>query len=258
MIRSLMTPGFLAAVAVACTVDNRVGTNDSPDASALVCRGAGPSPACPSTWELAQTQIDCIVGARYSILLGHSGAFLARYAEVGAQTSYCLYDPSTHALVGGLRWSTVADFCNETAQIIYYGVAEVGAEFVFDATLGEGPTCPGWGQCHAPVSASACPATWQQAQLDPICSLPPNIPVELGHAVGYLARSYSGGFSGGACYYDPVTFALVGAWNGSDVPSFCDETSFDIHFGDVNARLPFRPDLGVVPPCPDAGMGGAQ
>ncbi len=258
MIRSLKTVGFLAALAAACSVDNRVGSNDSPDASALVCRGAGPSPACPSTWELAQTQIDCIVGARYSISLGNSGDFLARQAVIGDQGSHCLYDPSIHALVGGWRWSTVADFCNETAQIIYYGVAEVGAEFVVDPALGEGPTCPGWGQCHAPASESACPATWQQAQLEPICWLPPGISVELGHAAGYLALSYSGGFTGAACYYDPVTFALVGAWSGSDIHTFCDDTSFDIHFGDVNARLPFRPDLGVVPPCPDAGMGGAQ
>jgi len=257
MIRLLKIVGFLAALAAACTVDNRVGSNDLPDASALVCRGAGPSPACPSTWELAQTTIECTFGARYLVSLGHDGAFLARQAEVGDQVSSCLYDPSTHALVGGWRWSAVADFCNETAQIIYFGVAEVGAYFVVDAALGEGPTCPGWGQCHAPASASSCPATWQEAQSERNCSLPSSIPVELGHAAGYLARSYGGGFASEACYYDPVTFALVGAWSGSDIPTYCDDTSFDIHFGDVNARLPFRPDLGVVPPCPDAGIGGA-
>ena len=251
MIRSLMTLGILGALAAACTVDNRVGKNDEPDSGLPVCRGAGPSPVCPSTWELAQTQIDCIPGVQYSISFGHSGVVLGRMVSAGNQTSYCLYDPSTYAVVGGWRSSWVADFCNETAHTIYYGVAGVDSPFVADLDL-EGPTCIGRGECHAPLAEAACAPTWQQAQSEPLC-LPPSIPLEFGHAAGYLARSYDGGLHGQTCYYDPVTFALTGEWQWTDIPIYCDDKSFDILYGDATPGLVFRPDLGPGTNCPDAG-----
>src|SRR6187397_2825483 len=126
------TLGLLGVLAAACTVDNRIGTNDLPDAD-TICRGAGPSPTCPSTWELAQTQIDCARGGPHLLLLGHSASFLAREASAGNQISYCLYDPINHDLAGGWRTSSIADFCNETATSIYYGVAQPGGSFFSDS-----------------------------------------------------------------------------------------------------------------------------
>ncbi len=153
---------------------------------------------------------------------------------------------------------TIADFCNETATSIYYGVAQPDWSFAIDSALGSGPKCPGWGQCHGPLSEARCPATWQQAESEPYCSPAPGIVVTLGHAGGYLVRNFGGGGGGNACFYDAVTFTLAGQWRWSDVASYCDGTSFDILYGDAVSLygdavpLTFRNDLGSAP-CPDAG-----
>jgi hypothetical protein len=56
-----------------------------------------------------------------------------------------------------------------------------------------------------------------------------------------------------SCYYDPVTFALVGEWEARKAAAYCDGTSFDVLYGDVvSSGIPFKADLGE-PSCPDAG-----
>jgi len=173
--------------------------------------------------------------------------------STGAQWSYCLYDPATHAAVGGWRTSYVADFCNETSRDIYYGVAAPGRDYSND--IGVGPQCPDFNRCRKPLAEATCPPTWQEAQVEPsLCTLPPGV-VHFGHAAGLLARSVDGFPSAQFCYYDPVTFALVGEWipGRPRVVIYCDGTSFDVLYGDVvSADIPFKPDLGE-PSCPDAG-----
>src|SRR5688572_25400400 len=200
---SLQIVVLLGTIAVACTVDDRVGGNPTLGDGGTVCRGAGLSPTCLATWEDAsQTGPGCY--SEGHIALGHSGELLARNDVIVARSSsICLYDPATHALVGGWRKSYVADFCNETSSEIYYGVGEPGRPFVDD--IAGGPKkCPGPNQCRAPLGESTCAATWQEAQVVKPwwCTIAPPFGVSFGHAVGLLAVVVSGGFSVDACYYD--------------------------------------------------------
>lgn len=247
--RLLTTIAVLGTLGGACSANNQIG-GELPGDGGMICRGAGLSPICPLTWEDAQTMLDCSAQPDF-VVLGHSEELLGRYVQTGGQYSYCLYDPASHAAVGGWRTSNVADFCNETSYEIYYGVAEPLRDFSGD--IQGGPKCPGWGMCHAPLAESRCPATWQEAQVEPwLCTWPLGT-IHFGHAAGLLARVGGGGYTAGACYYDPVTFALVGAWSATDTPDYCDGTSFDVLYGDVVSRgIPFKPDLGE-PSCPDGG-----
>ena len=253
--RLLPTIALLGTIAGACSANNQIG-GELPSDGGMVCRGSGLPPTCPVTWEDAQTVISCspkIVSADSS-WLGHSEALLLRWVLTGGQSSYCLYDPDTHVAVGGWRTSNVADFCNETSNEIYYGVAGPGRDY--DNDIGPGPKCPGSGQCRKPLAEASCPPTWQEAQVEPwLCTLPPGN-VHFGHAAGLLARSADVIPTAPAvqsCYYDPATFALVGEWTDGRVVRYCDGSSFDILYGDVvSSGIPFKPDLGE-PSCPDAG-----
>jgi len=247
--RLLTTIALLGTLGGACSANNQIG-GELPGDGGMVCRGSALAAICPLTWEDAQTMLNCAVPADSSFL-GHSEGLLWRSVQTGGQISYCLYDPATHAAVGGWRTSNVADFCNETSTAIYYGIAGPGRDYTND--IGDGPKCPGRGMCHAPLAESRCSATWQEAQVDPrLCTFPPGT-VRFGHAAGLLVVSVSGGYTGSACFYDPVTFALVGASAGSDTAGYCDGTSFDVLYGDVvSYGIPFKPDLGE-PSCPDAG-----
>jgi len=249
----LTTIAFLAAIGGACSANNQIG-NELPGDGGMVCRGSGPSPTCPSTWEDAQT-VAC--GAKVappvqSSWLGHSEGLLLRAVSTGDQWSYCLYDPATHAAVGGWRTSFVADFCNETSRDIYYGVAAPGRDYTND--LGVGPQCPDYGRCSKPLAESSCPPTWQEAQVEPsLCTLSAVGPVQFGHAAGLLARSVAQGPTNQSCYYDPVTFSLVGERITGLQTLYCDGTSYDVLYGDVvSSDIPFKPDLGP-PSCPDGG-----
>ena len=255
--RLLATAALLGAIGGACSANNQIG-GEIPGDGGMVCRGSGLSPTCPLTWEDAQTMVDCLVGPAPSVRqpdsswLGHSEGLLWRSVSLGGQTSNCLYDPATHAAVGGWRTSNVADFCNETSNDIYYGVAGPGRDYTND--LGAGPKCPGFNVgCRQPLADASCPPTWQEAQVEPwLCTFPPSI-VHFGHAAGLLARSVNAGFIEQSCYYDPATFALVGEWEARKAAGYCDGTSFDVLYGDVvSSGIPFKPDLGE-PSCPDAG-----
>jgi hypothetical protein len=170
---------------------------------------------------------------------------------LGTQDSYCFYDPASNAAVGAWRTSALPDFCNETSYEIFYGVAQPGQDFLAD--IEGGPRCPGAGECHAPLAESSCPATWQEVQTDPVLCRRPAGFVQLGHAGGFLTLRSGGNLGSENCYYDPVTLALVGEWQTTDVPSFCDQTSYDILYGDaLIGGLPFKNDLGA-PSCPDGG-----
>jgi hypothetical protein len=248
--RLLPTIALLGTIGGACSANNQIG-GELPGDGGMVCRGSGASPTCPLTWEDAQTMVNCALPPDIS-QLGHSEGLLLRWMVTGGQASYCLYDPATHAGVGGWRTSGVADFCNETASEIYYGVAGPGRDYIND--IGAGPQCPGRNVgCRKPLAEASCPPTWQEAQVEPqLCTLPSGI-VHFGHAAGLLARSMNGGFTAQSCYYDPVAFALVGEWTSGDHVLYCDGTSFDILYGDVvSAGIPFNPDLGE-PSCLDAG-----
>jgi hypothetical protein len=250
--RLLPTIALLGTIAGACSANNQIG-GELPGDGGMVCRGSGLSPTCPATWEDAQTTVTCgpKIGSVDFSWLGHSESLLLRWVAAGGQSSYCLYDPATHAAVGGWRTSNVADFCNETSTAIYYGVAGPGRDYTND--IGAGPQCPSSGQCRKPLAEASCPPTWQEAQVEPqLCTLPPGL-VHFGHAAGLLARSLDGFFTAHSCYYDPVTFALVGEWLSGDQALHCDGTSFDVLYGDVvSSGIPFKPDLGQ-PSCPDAG-----
>ena len=219
--RLVTTIALLGTIGSACSANNKIG-GEFPGDGGIVCRGSSLSTICPPTWEDAQTMLDCLVSpglfvSQVSSWLGHSEGLLWRSVSSGGQTSHCLYDPTTHAAVGGWRTSNVADFCNETSNDIYYGVAGPGRDY--DPDIGPGPKCPGSspGRCRKPLAEASCPPTWQEAQVDPyLCTYPPGI-VQFGHAAGLLARSMNGGFTAQACYYDPVTFALVGEWAATDV-----------------------------------------
>jgi hypothetical protein len=253
--RLLATIAVLGTIVGACSANNQIG-GELGDGG-MVCRGSGLSPTCPLTWEDAQTMADCIVTPAPSSSsgfswLGHSEGLLWRVASNGGQTSHCLYDPATHAQVGGWRTSNVADFCNETSTAIYYGVAAPGRDYTND--LGAGPKCPGFNVgCREPLAEATCPPTWQEAQVDPwLCTFPPGN-VQFGHAAGLLARSVNAGFIEQSCYYDSATFALVGEWEAKKAAAYCDGTSFDVLYGDVvSSGIPFKPDLGA-PSCPDGG-----
>jgi hypothetical protein len=248
--RLLTTIALLATIGGACSADNQIGGEVTGDGG-MVCRGSGLSPTCPATWEDAQTMIDCLASPDSS-WLGHSEGLLLRFVLTGGQASYCLYDPVTHAAVGGWRTSDVADFCNETSPEIYYGVAGPGRDYTND--IGDGPQCPGANKCHLPLAEASCPPTWQGAEVDPsLCTLSPPGVVQFGHAAGLLARSVDTGLTAQSCYYDPETFALVGEWLVGNHVLFCDGTSFDVLYGDVvSAGIPFKPDMGG-PSCPDGG-----
>jgi hypothetical protein len=248
--RLLQIIALLGTIAVACTADNRVGHTSPPSDGGTVCRGTGLPPNCPATWEAAQTSVDCFSTSDL-VVLGHSGDLVGRWVTSGAQTTYCLYDPATSALVGGVRTSDIADFCNETSHEIYYGVVEPDREYLGD--IPGGPKCPGVGKCRAPLGESTCAPTWQEALVSPVlCRLPPGL-VLFGHAGGFLTVNFGGGYAVDSCFYDPVTFALAGEWRGSDIAIYCDGTSFDIVYGDAVIRgMPFTNDLGA-PSCPDAG-----
>jgi hypothetical protein len=253
--RLLPTIALLGMIAGACSANNQIG--ELPGDGGMVCRGSGLSPTCPATWEDAQTMVICgpKIGSVDFSWLGHSESLLFRWVAAGGQSSYCLYDPATHAAVGGWRTSNVADFCNETSSAIYYGVAGPGRDYTND--IGAGPKCPSSGQCRKPLAEASCPPTWQEAQVEPwLCTSPPGN-VHFGHAAGLLARSADvvrQSPAAQSCYYDPVTFALVGEWtDGGIIVRYCDGTSFDVLYGDVvSSDIPFKPDLGE-PSCPDAG-----
>ena len=141
--------------------------------------------------------VDCLVSPSsvHQILPGSvtpRGCFAVRGLRRTA--SNCLYNPATHAAVGGWRTSYVADFCNETSNDIYYGVAGPGQ--TTPMIIGAGPKCPGFDVgCHAPLAEASCPPTWQEAQVEPwLCTFPAGI-VHFGHAAGLLARSVNPGFS---------------------------------------------------------------
>ncbi len=250
--RLLQNIAVLGMLAVACTADNRVGRTSPSSDGGTVCRGSALPPTCPATWEAARTTVDCS-STEDQVFLGRSEDLLARLVFSGEQSSYCLYDPASDAVVGGWRTSRLADFCNETSNDIYYGVAEPNRDFISDPEIGDPPKCPGHGHCRGPLAESTCAATWQQAQAEPTwCTLPPGI-VLFGNAGGFLSVNLGGGFTVDACYYDPVTFALAGEWRASDTYAYCDGTSFDIVYGDaVIPGLPFVHDLGA-PSCADAG-----
>jgi len=253
--KSLMAIALLGTIGGACSASNQIGS-ELPGDGGMVCRGSGLSPTCPATWEDAQT-VAC--GAKVappvqSSWLGHSEGLLLRAVSTGGQWSYCLYDPATHAAVGGWRTSYVADFCSETSRDIYYGVAAPGRDYSND--IGVGPQCPDYGMCRKPLSESTCPPTWPEAQVEPsLCTLSARGPVLFGHAAGLLVRSVAQGVTTQSCYYDPMTFALVGEWTsgGPTVVVYCDGTSYDVLYGDVvSSGIPFKPDLGE-PSCPDGG-----
>jgi hypothetical protein len=255
--RLLTTVALLGTIGCACSANNQIG-GEIPGDGGMVCRGSGLSPTCPLTWEDAQTMVDCFRppgGASMptdSSWLGHSEGLLWRSVSNGGQTSNCLYDPATHAAVGGWRTSNVADFCNETSNEIYYGVAGPGRDYTND--LGAGPKCPDLSvPCRKPLADASCPPTWQEAQVEPwLCTLPPGV-VHFGHAAGLLARSVDVAPTAQSCYYDPVTFALVGEWSRGNTVLYCDGTSHAVLYGDVvSSGIPFKPDLGESS-CPDGG-----
>ena len=248
----LATVALLATIGAACSANNQIG-RAIPDDGGMICRGSGLSPTCPLTWEDAQAMVNCLVPPD-SFWLGHSEGLLWQFESRGGQTSHCLYDPATHAAVGGWRTSSVADFCNETSSEIYYGIAEPGRDYTND--LGPGPQCPGSGQCRKPIAEASCPPTWQEAQVEPwLCTFPPGN-VHFGHAAGLLARSAAlvpAAAAAQYCYYDPVTLVLVGEWSAGRNARYCDGASFDVLYGDiVSSGIPFKADLGE-PSCPDAG-----
>jgi hypothetical protein len=204
----LTTIALLGPIGGACSANNQIG-GVPPGDGGMVCRGTGLSPTCPLTWEDAQTMLDCVV-LGVSSRLGHSEGLLWRGVETAGQASHCLYDPATHAAVGGWRTSYVADFCNETSHGIYYGVAGPGREYTGD--IGAGPKCPGadLGGCRKPLAEASCPPTWQEAQeVEPWWCTSPlglGVGVRFGHAAGLLARSWSGGYGGEACW---ATFRIT-------------------------------------------------
>src|SRR3954467_3967279 len=137
--RLLTTVAVLGTIAAACSANNQIG-GEIPGDGGMVCRGSGLSPACPVSWEDAQTMANCPLMQPDSSWLGHSEGLLLRAIGSGGQWSYCLYDPATHAAVGGWRTSYVADFCNESSRDIYYGVAEPGRDYDNDIRVGS--RCP--------------------------------------------------------------------------------------------------------------------
>jgi hypothetical protein len=101
--------------------------------------------------------------------------------------------------------------------------------------------------CHADLAMSSCPATWEQAETVPCTAGGLAYHEGLGHAGGYLALGNTAtGFGGAACYYDPVTHALVGAWAESDFFEYCDHTSFDVLYGAVDQGLNIKSDIDAV------------
>jgi hypothetical protein len=242
--------GALAAITTGCRANNRRGAQQPPTGDGGTgCVSAQALSLCPATWELAQTEYVCEFGAQVS--LGDAGSYLARRDFLGEQSIFCVYDRTSHALVGARRDSRALDFCNGTSSLVYSGVATEEMWQNFLGNLGSGK-CPSRGKCRVDLSMSGCHATWEEAQTAPSC--PAAIGVALGHAAGYLARgNTSGGYVAFACYYDPVTHALVGAWSASDIPQFCNDTSYDVLYGDIDQGWSIKPDLGLVP-CPDGGV----
>jgi hypothetical protein len=250
---------LLASLAASCKANNGIGAEDagaSGNDAASFCRGKQiPQSACPLTWSMATASLlpECLYGPA-SARLGRRGSYLDRQVySAGAASGCgveCLYDVGSGALAGAHRCSGFADFCDETSAEIYYGVATPDDSFVEDPTLGTAPACD---SCRGDLADSTCPRTWEAASTVPNCDIPPGF-LFLGHAAGYLAQAFEGGYTVGTCYYDAGTHALVGAYAASDVATLCNGTSFAIFYGTATPNLPFTPDLGPAPTCtPDGG-----
>jgi hypothetical protein len=129
------------------------------------------------------------------------------------------------------------------------GAHEVVATQV-SAAVGDGGADRG--HCHADLSTSTCPATWEQAEIASCAGV--RFGEGLGHAGDDLAfGDTSSGFGAYACYYDPTSHALVGAWSDSDINEYCDHTSFDVLFGDVPATMTITRDIGTFLCTNDGG-----
>ena len=69
-----------------------------------------------------------------------------------------------------------------------------------------------------------------------------------------IALLESDGFVGGICYYDATSHALVGASQGSDIGTFCGQTSLTIEAGRTNVMcLENAPTTDRLCNAPDGG-----
>lgn len=250
-----------AALAAGCGANNAGGT-PSPvddDGGTDVCVSVQAQSFCPADWESAKVQVDCSLRdvQMEEIGLGDDGTYLVRSDRfLGNQEFFCVYDRTSHALVGALRRSGADDFCGGTSAQAQSGVATWDLWEKDFSLLGPGPQCPGHGKCHAALSTSSCEPIWEEAETTVSCT-PGNLGV-LGRAGGYLARGTTGTRAPLACYYDPLTHALVAAWaNNSVSPEYCNGTSFDVLYGDLDQGLSIKADASVPPCTIDGGADAA-
>jgi hypothetical protein len=247
--------GAAAALAAGCGANNELGaqsplSNDG--GTDGPCTAAAASSLCPATWELANDNV-CMMRPD-SIDYADNGTYFERLeARAGAEV-LCIYDRASHALVGARRQSDAPDFCSGSSRFVQSGVAteELWNVFVSGRIA---PACPSYGDCNEDLSQAPCPLTWDVAVHAVACGLLFQ-GTQLGHAGGFLAAALTASLSPFACYYDPLTKELKGAYSAGDVASGCDHTSFDVLYGTASTAYAFTADL-PTPTCDVDGGGDA-
>jgi hypothetical protein len=245
-----------AAIAVGCGADSQLGaqsplTDDGGAGDA--CVAATASSLCPATWELASDNVCMMLPDE--VAYGDDGTYLERREYRGAAQIFCVYDHTSHALVGARRQGDAPDFCSGSSEVVLAGVATEALWNAFQADR-SAPMCPSYGHCHEDLSQqSFCPPTWDAAVHAVACGLLVQ-GTALGHAAGYLTVALTPNLSPFACYYDPVTKALVGGYSAGDVAYGCDGGSFDVLYGAATETYAFTADLPAPTCTVDGGADG--
>lgn len=133
----------------------------------------------------------------------------------------------------------------------------MGVWMMWGAALGTDGGCSN--RCEGSLSevGSGCAPTYDGTEAALTCG-PYPVSIAVRHCAALTAVTFSGGYVGWDCFYDARSGALVGASSSSDIPAFCDESSFSQSAGRTPPASCFSQPADIVVQCrpptsPDGG-----